>query len=157
MSTEILRSWMQDWGRKWGVDLEFINDGCCLQYKDDFSFAVEPVQEDESLFMLTASLVTVHNDPYTDLPLLQKAMEINRFQLETMGGTLSYVPALGSILFILSFPYGKCDPNVFGNLLMNFLDLAIQLRDKLLDNSGTTETNTRQARTKEQITGLLRV
>lgn len=157
MSAEILRSWMQDWGKKWGVGIEFNDDGCSLQYKDDFSFAVKPVNEDESLFMFTASLVTVHNDPHADLPLLQKAMELNRFQLETMGGTLSYVPALGSILFILSFSYEKCDPNVFGNLLINFLDLAIQLRDKLLDNSRTTDTNTRQTRTKERITGLLQV
>jgi Tir chaperone protein (CesT) family len=157
MSGETLKSWMEEWSGPWGVEIEFDeNSVCSLQVKDDFVFTVAPAEEDESLFVLAAPLVTVSNDPLVDLDLLQEAMVLNQFQLKTMGGTLAYIPALGSILFLFSYPFEKCDPLSFGTLLMNYLDVAMQLRNDLLACKEKSETDMGKRVEREESVALTR-
>lgn len=137
MSLDILKSWFNETAHTAGLDAEFDEDGVCtLEISEEIPVAIAVSDSNPDLFVMVALVAPLSGDPLTDLVLMKRALILNRFQLETAGGTLAIGPHTGAINFVFTHAFEKTDDTVFGNIFGNFITTSQRLRQELLKEEG---------------------
>jgi U-box domain/Tir chaperone protein (CesT) family len=121
-----------------GLDLKLNEDGCCAFRYDTITIVLD-VPEQIGVFCLYTKDLLEDASSLDHDRLYRRAMELNFLQGDTRGGCLS-VRSHSSHKEIM-FSYTDRVPEVsardFSNILLNFVETAVSLREKLLQGMPT--------------------
>lgn len=116
-----------------GLDLKLNSDGCCAFRYDTITIVLD-VPETIGVFCLyTKDLLQGFNNVDQDR-LYRRAMELNFLQGDTRGGCLSVRSHAGrkEVMFSYTDRVPEVSARDFSNILLNFVETAVALRDKLM-------------------------
>lgn len=125
-------AWVAAAGRRAGHELTLGEDGHCLiAFGENLQCMVEVPAGSELLF-LYVPLVRLPESEADQLRLLKSALHLNMFGIQTGGGTLGYDERTGYLVLTFSARLEMLDEDLFGKVLGDLLDVALQLHPKLL-------------------------
>ena len=123
-----------------GLELQLNEEGCCAFQYDGITIVLDVPENAGILCLYTQRLVPFY-PPQLKHELYKRAMELNFLQGDTRGGCLSirrHVTASsnrnkkGEIMFSYTDRVSEISAHDFSNVLLNFVETAVALRDKLV-------------------------
>ncbi|WP_022665935.1 CesT family type III secretion system chaperone [Desulfospira joergensenii] len=132
MTQELLYNWLNHMAAGSEFTPEFDDQGVCtLVLKEEIPFSIMVSEKQPDHFVLQAVLASLSGNPAFDHQLMKKAMALNYFQQETLGGSVNIGPNPGVLSYVLVYPFSQCDHLGFGNLTENYLQAAVALKKQL--------------------------
>lgn len=132
MSQELLKNWLEQIAVKSDIHPDFDEQGIfSVVLNNEILLSIMVSEKRSDHFVFLTVLTTLSGNPSQDHQLMKKAMKLNYFQQETLGGNISMGPNPSVISYILSYPFEECDHQGFENLMENYLKAAVTLKEKL--------------------------
>ncbi|HSI84623.1 MAG: CesT family type III secretion system chaperone [Candidatus Methylacidiphilales bacterium] len=128
MNGEETRDLVSIWLMEAGLESLDENGRACLEHDDKLDCLVEVPQEG-GRFVLTAPFFFL--DVASMSQVAEAALTSNMHQTETRGGTLALDGGTQLLVFTIGFPCAELSYPDFANILSNFMETALLLKDKL--------------------------
>lgn len=133
------------------LNLSLNEEGCCAFRYENVTIVLD-VPENVGVFCFyTRDLIPKDiTDPALRLQLYQKALEFNFLQGDTRGGCLSirtHENGESELLFSYTDRVREVGAKDFNNILLNFVDTALSLRNRLTSGSETNDKRVSPSRT----------
>lgn len=122
-----------------GLELQLNKEGCCAFRYDNITIVLDVPENVGIICLYTKGLVPFF-PPHRKDELYQRALELNFLQDDTRGGCLSIrrhsigvndIGNKGEVMFSYTDRVADLSARDFSNILLNFVETSVVLRDKL--------------------------